>query len=199
MIEVLNQRFLYHRNLNIEYDIDFHITNSSNKKFKPKNKLGSKGLLIWENDCVKANKVITDEVPIQALHDFKEYIAQMNYQKNYVSFDFNIGTYRLITRSPYICRLQLIEINSKEMKEKENERKMKEKENFIIKNITQKFYKDSVIIESSIFVNKYCNNNKFAWHIYKIFVNKCINEQLIVLKRYLNDDVISIIKICLLQ
>ena len=189
--------------LNLKYHND-----TIYKKFKPKNKLGSKGLLIWENDCVKANKVITDEVPIQALHDFKEYIAQMNYQKNYVSFDFNIGTYRLITRSPYICRLQLIEINSKEMKEKENERKMKEKENerkmkekenFIIKNITQKFYKDSVIIESSIFVNKYCNNNKFAWHIYKIFVNKCINEQLIVLKRYLNDDVISIIKICLLQ
>ena len=102
-------------------------------------------MIIWDNNGTRASKIITSEIPVELYNDLKNLILKMHNNETIITFDFNIGTYHLIVKSPYICRLQIIELNSKKYKEKSKGRK---KELYAIKHIEKKYYEKCILISS---------------------------------------------------
>ena len=180
----------YNRNLNQEFLINLKISNSLPESFDPKNKIGDKSMIIWDNNGTRASKIITSEIPVELYNDLKNLILKMHNNETIITFDFNIGTYHLIVESPYICRLQIIELNSRRYKEKS---KGKKEALYAIKHIDKKYYENTKLVEASIYVIEENNNSIYAKKIFYMICNDFHNEQLSCLKKYLINDIIDML------
>jgi len=196
MINTILNNFKLGRNPNKEFSINLTISNVLPEDFDPKNRIGTKSILLWENNGIRASKIITDEIPIQIYYDFKAFFIKVHNRLKDISFNFTIGTYHIIVNTPYICRLQLIEYAFKENK---NNSKIKDdfKKKYKIKNIIKEYGENTKIIEATIYVDYSYNNNKFAQKIYYMLVQSFHNEQLKCLEKYMVKDIIDIIRFIL--
>ena len=176
----------YNRNLNQEFLINLKISNSLPESFDPKNKIGDKSMIIWDNNGTRASKIITSEIPVELYNDLKNMILKMHNNNTTITFDFNIGTYHLIVKSPYICRLQIIELNSKRYKGRK-------KELYAIKHIEKKYYENTKLVQASLYVIEGNNNSIYAKKIFDMICNDFHNEQLSCLKKYLINDIIDML------
>ena len=80
----------YNRNLNQEFLINLKISNSLPESFDPKNKIGDKSMIIWDNNGTRASKIITSEIPVELYNDLKNLIIKMHNNETIITFDFNI-------------------------------------------------------------------------------------------------------------
>ena len=147
--------------------IDFNISNTSDKiNIK---KIMKRGWIGWDTP-LHANSIIFEDTSIVIYSCIKNLIIEFHKENIIVNCKFNIGSYTIYSISPYIYRLQIIEL-------------FEDGNIFRIKNLKIKKEINTIIIETIIFINK--NNSIF----YKNFYNICEK-----IKREVYSDCINYLK-----
>lgn len=187
--------FNYRRNIEEEFFINLKISEPLPKEFDPKHIIGCRTFIMWENSGLEANKLVTENVPVQVYDDLKKFIMKIHNLSNrifpekfVVSCNFNIGTYRIFIDTPFICRLRLIEFPATSLLERDN--------HFEIREITKKYFEHTNIIELSVYVDIGYDTNRFARYIYEFIKNSFHDEQIeaIEISQHTYKDIIYTIK-----
>lgn len=175
-----------------EFSISFKI--AATKDFVPKTKIGDKGILIWDTNGSKATKISTPAIPIQTCNDFKALVLNYHNDGANILLEFSIGSYYLTVKTPYICRLRIIELDSRKYMEKIKKEDKKKEKKFVVKEIYKEYHENSKVIQGIVYTSEINTiNAEFAKEISSILIDSFHDDQLACLEKFLIQDLIQII------
>lgn len=194
--------FKYHRNIEEEFFINLKISKALPKNFDPKYIIGMNTFLMWDNNGLDASKIITGNVPVQVYEDLKKFIIKIHELEPGIlchnieaECNFTIGSYHIFIDTPFICRLQLIELSHfiSPRAEQTIPHFFNDK-HYEIKHISKEYHDNTNVIEISAYVDAGYDTNQFAKKIYELSSKSFYDDQINCLFKYMYKDGIDIIK-----